>query len=127
MARGVRVTTKGPLYDGTASRAMHDFAEEVERELAQHTENEVQAEVQRVTKHDTGYYKRHIVTERQQDDLAVTDSGVAYGPWLEGVASRNKRSRFKGYSIWRRTIKRMQDEAVPFANKILPKYLGRAT
>lgn len=127
MARSVKVKATGPLFDGTADKAMADFADEIELELAQYTANEVQAEVKRVTQHDTGYYARNIVTERQQDDLAVTDSGVVYGPWLEGVASRNKRSRFKGYSIWRRTIQRMQDEAVPFAEKRLPKYLGRAT
>ena len=50
----------------------------------------------------TGHYRRSI-----HGDLAsslhgrIHDSNVVYGPWLEGVGSRNDTTRFKGYAIFR--------------------------
>jgi len=38
----------------------------------------------------------------------VVDSNVVYGPWLEGVSSRNQATRFKGYAIFRRTRDKLQ-------------------
>lgn len=51
----------------------------------------------------TGYAARHIVNRDLSDQHVITDSGIVYGAWLEGVGSRNfPKTRFKGYSIFRR-------------------------
>jgi hypothetical protein len=40
--------------------------------------------------------------------VELHDSGVVYGPWLEGVGRRNKVSRFKGYSSFRKSLQDLE-------------------
>lgn len=53
----------------------------------------------------TGHYRRNLHTNFDSAGLRalITDGKVIYGPWLEGVSSRNSRTRFKGYASFRRT------------------------
>ena len=99
----VETTMTGPLYDGKARAAVEDFLDETPRELAELGVNEVQSRLGQVLEHPTGHYKSKIVTDRARGDWEVTDGGVTYGPWLEGLSSRNKTSRFKGYQTFRKT------------------------
>ncbi len=42
----------------------------------------------------------------------VHDSGIIYGPWLEGVGSRNfPVTRFKGYSMFRKVAQQIDRKA----------------
>lgn len=121
----VRTSSKGPLFDGTAKNAVAAFQDEAEQTIGDYVVNEIQSELGRVLKNPSGYYKSKIQTNRQSDDNLVSDSGVVYGPWLEGVGSRNKSSRFKGYATFRRVTQRINNQAGQIAEKVLPKYLGR--
>lgn len=123
----MKVTVKqtGPLFDGSASKEVKQAADEMELEIGKQTVNAIQTELGRVLKHPTGYYKSHVQTDRAQNDLAVTDGGVVYGPWLEGVSSRNRSSRFKGYATFRRITQRMQGKVVEIGNKVMSKHIGR--
>ena len=52
----------------------------------------------------TGNYRRNVsgtVTPNLQG--IITDGNVIYGPWLEGISSRNQSTRFKGYATFRKT------------------------
>lgn len=122
---GAQTSINGPLFNGEAQRAIEDFQTEAESTIADYTVNEIQAELGSVLKNPTGYYKSKIQTNRQSDDNIVSDSGVVYGPWLEGVGSRNKSTRFKGYATFRRVTQRISNEVGPIAERVLPKYLGR--
>lgn len=115
----------GPLFDGTADDVMAAFATDVEETIAQQGVNDIRAELHSVLQHPTGRYERNIQTERQADDYVITDGGIVYGPWLEGVSSRNNRSRFKGYSTFRRITQRLDAKAADIAEAVLAKYLGR--
>lgn len=42
------------------------------------------------------------------DEGIIDDGGIIYGPWLEGVGSRNRTTRFKGYRMWRTTLQNME-------------------
>ena len=59
----------------------------------------------------TGHYRRsiHAVTSHLQG--IITDSGVVYGPWLEGVSNRNITTRFKGYASFRRVGETLKGDA----------------
>ena len=64
----------------------------------------------------TGYAARHIVNRDLGSRHVITDSDIVYGAWLEGLGSRNfPRTRFKGYSIFRRTTRDVQNRAVELA------------
>jgi len=55
----------------------------------------------------------------------ISDSGVVYGPWLEGVGSRNQATRFKGYAIFRRTRDKLQRLSRDILDKHVKKALGK--
>jgi hypothetical protein len=60
----------------------------------------------------------------QAHGSVVQDGGVIYGPWLEGVGSRNRTTRFKGYFTFRRTTAQLNVRATPIAEELLHgKYL----
>lgn len=68
----------------------------------------------------TGYAARHIVNRDMGSQHLITDSGIVYGPWLEGVGSRNfPKTRFKGYAIFRRTTKDVDNRAVHIATPVI--------
>ena len=64
-----------------------------------------------------GNYRRNIHGEVQETQGRIDDSGVVYGPWLEGVGSRNATTRFKGYSSFRRTAQKMEELAPEIATR----------
>lgn len=64
-------------------------------------------------KNPTGFYSRHIENRDLGDHHLIHDSGVIYGPWLEGIGSRNYPvTRFPGYEIFRQVAQEMDRRAV---------------
>ena len=55
----------------------------------------------------------------------VWDAGVIYGPWLEGVGSRNQTTRFKGYHAARRTSTALQKQAPRLAQRHIARAMRR--
>lgn len=70
----------------------------------------------------TGHYRLNVHGEVKDGIGRITDGGVTYGPWLEGLSSRNQTSRFKGYSSFRRTQEWLQTQ-VP---KVAEAWIGKA-
>lgn len=119
----VAVRLVGPLFDWRSRRAAARMTERAEREIAQHGVNLIQDRLNEVLRTQTPYYRTMIRTERVRGDLAITDGGVVYGPWLEGVSERNKETRFKGYSTFRRIHRQLQLEAPEITERILTRYV----
>jgi len=80
----------------------------------------------------TGHYRRNVHADmKKASSFAKTtsavgkihDSGVVYGPWLEGTSSRNLSTRFPGYSSFRRT----KDYLDKLSPKILNAHIKKAT
>jgi hypothetical protein len=117
----IDVEKHGPVFDGRAAAAARQFVRAAEEEIADTGVNLVHQELGRVLRHPTGYYESQIRAEGSQ----ITDGGVIYGPWLEGVGSRNKSTRFKGYFTFRRVGQRLDRQAKHIAERVLPKYLRR--
>lgn len=96
------VTTHGPMFAGNfAEMVIERMGQENQRDVAQEGVNRVQAHLGRVLRNPTGYYSSNVTTDNSVAESSVTDSGVVYGPWLEGVSSMNDRTRFKGYHTFR--------------------------
>lgn len=126
MSRDVDIHTSGPVFDGRAERAAHDYARRVDDEVAEYAAKKVRETLHTVLKHPTGYYESHIRTEHRGElHSIVTDGGVVYGPWLEGVGSRNRTTRFKGYRTFRRVRQLVERDAGSIAERILPEYVSR--
>lgn len=55
----------------------------------------------------------------------LDDSRLVYGPWLEGVSSRNESTRFKGYFTFRHTYGQMERRADDIAEKHIRRAIKR--
>ncbi len=118
----VTITAKGPLFDNP-DQVMEDMANAIIQDTLKIGEQRlarafrprpggVFLSVAEAGKGQasTGHYRRslHVV----QTNLAgqIDDSGVVYGPWLEGGRGG---TRFRGYGMFRKTT--------TFLNKQIPK------
>ena len=118
------VTMSGPLFDGRASAALDAYIREAVTEVGEESEDLVRAGTG-VFRNPTGAYASRITTNRMGDRALVTDQNSVYGPWLEGVGSRNATTRFKGYHLWRKATQQAQRQAPGVARRLLPRFVGR--
>lgn len=103
----------GPIVLGLTDPIMSRATVAMADKIAQAGKELIDAELPRVLKNPTGYYQSQIqVTNAHSTNPRVTDGGVIYGPWLEGVGSRNRTTRFKGYSTFRRMRQRLDSQVL---------------
>ena len=121
----IRVSKTGPVFNGMAKKAARDFTREASLEIAQQGQQMWITQLDSSIKVNTGYYTSHIQINRAGNDNTVHDSGVIYGPWLEGTGSRNRTTRFKGYHSMRKVKTRLDRMAPKIAERVLQKYLPR--
>ena len=96
------VITIGPIFDGRAEAELERYVSDLKETLGNEGVNRVRAHLDSVLRHQTGRYVAGVHTDRSVGDLAVRDAQVVYGPWLEGVGSRNSpATRFPGYHTFR--------------------------
>jgi hypothetical protein len=123
---GITYKQIGPIFSpGLTGSITDNFTVEAKQRIAQEGVNLVRAELRHVLKNPTGYYESNVVTDLSISDMAVTDSGVVYGPWLEGVGSRNRTTRFKGYFTFRRMGYKLQGRAADIAQQNMAATLKR--
>ena len=74
----------------------------------------------------TGHYRRSVHGEMQNSMHGrIHDSGVIYGPWLEGVGSRNQTTRFKGYHMFRQAKGELERKIPAIVNRRVAQAVGR--
>ena len=98
----VRVILRGPVLNGQAPPIIKEALGGAISDLT--AEGERQVKLQLFPGHGlvTGHYRRSIHGEVSASlHGRVHDSRVVYGPWLEGVSTRNQATRFKGYFMFR--------------------------
>ncbi len=97
----VQVRLIGPVLNGQSPPIIKDAINNAIGDLV--AEGESKVKVQLYPGHGlvTGHYRRSIHGETFTLRGRIHDSNVIYGPWLEGVSSRNQTSRFKGYAAFR--------------------------
>lgn len=128
----VEFRLSGPVFDGRAADAMTRLAAELQSEVAKRTEDTWQSYMDASfrTQSPNGY-QSDVNIVRRDKDLVVNDgwpeSGREYGPWLEGVGSRNSPvTRFPGYFALRRAFVQVSGEVDGIAGPIVDKYVAEA-
>ncbi len=122
----IRMSGRGALFDGRANMLLRRYADDVEKEVAEYALNLVQFHLASHLKHPTGYYQSQVAIRYRGGDPMVTDGGVIYGPWLEGVGSRNSPvTRFKGYKTFRTVAQVVDRDAGRIADQVWRRYAGR--
>jgi hypothetical protein len=124
MSLRLDVEISGPLVDGRLEHAIVVGLDDALDKTAQRGVDLVRFRLQGVLRHPTGHYESMIQTERAGADRMVTDGGIIYGPWLEGVSERNRTTRFKGYATFRRTVGELDRQAGPIADRAIGDRIG---
>lgn len=109
----VYVRLAGPVVEGRAEAEVETMLVSSVAEVADYTKFEVLMQLHSVLQNPTGHYESQITDQPLQPTLhRIHDNMVIYGPWLEGVGSRNyPRTRFKGYHTFRIVKNRMRGKA----------------
>lgn len=134
MRIGMKVSTSGPVFSGEANRLLEKAAQEAVQELVEMGEQRLDEKlrprpagvflsVQQAQrgKASTGNYRRNVHGMVKRLIGTITDGGVVYGPWLEGISRRNQTTRFKGYAQFRKTRDFLQGKS----RKVLEKHIRR--
>src|SRR3990172_8731549 len=97
-----RTQYNGPLFDLRARREFDRFRDELEEEAAEFTLDHIKDTFHTHFKHPTGYYESNVRIKNGNEVWDGGFGGPVYGPWLEGVGSRNNTTRFRGYHAFRK-------------------------
>jgi hypothetical protein len=130
MANSIHVVARGPLFDGVAKHELPAAVAAVQHEVASYAEYQWQANMYGSFQNATGRYQSHVNIAQRGPDLVVSDgypgSGLLYGPWLEGVGTRNKTTRFKGYFALRRARNSVAQKVPAIAAPVMRAFTARA-
>ena len=137
MSSGVDIKISGPIARGralpllrqAASAGVRDLIEQGEDRLAEVLSPRpkgVYLSVSEAGKNASkGNYRRNLTSLVRNLTGVITDGGVVYGPWLEGLSSRNVTTRFKGYFAFRRTQKWLNDRKASVMDKHMRSFVRR--
>lgn len=119
-------TVKGPLTDGRAERAVEDYRQDLEKVIARRAAALVVRILKQRIKDPTPYYWNQIRALPVGGHWEVVDGNVIYGPWLEGVGSRNAPvTRFKGYHAFKLAGQALDAQAGAIGGNHLRLYIPR--
>lgn len=123
---GINLRLKGAVVEGRGPAIVKAMTEVALEELADYTRYEVLTQLGSVLQHPTGYYESQIVKDPVAPDIySINDSGVIYGPWLEGIGSRNAPvTKFAGYHTFRTVRNRMAQKAHVIAEAAIARQMG---
>lgn len=123
----IDVLMHGPIFDGRAAAAVDTFVDEAVEAVADQAFAEVHRILDHNIKNPTPYYETQIIVENVAEDRVVHDRGIIYGPWLEGVSSRNRETRFKGYAAFRRATQSVERDVPRVIAPALRRLMERAS
>lgn len=118
----LRTRTHGALFDARAHRIFDDFEEDLEEEGAEFALGHIKQTFHASFKRPTGYYESNVRIHNTTTGTEVWDGGYAgpvYGPWLEGVGSRNRTTRFKGYHAFRKAATALEARIEGMGERLL--------
>ncbi|UVS81843.1 hypothetical protein [Actinokineospora sp. UTMC 2448] len=115
----------GPMFDSRGVQVVEDYTAAVELAVADDAAQRWRAGLRGRVRSGTGYYVDHITVDLTTGDPAVTDGGVVYGPWLEGVGDRNASTGWPGYGQRRQAAQQSEARAVDIGERQWPRFAAR--
>ncbi len=132
------VILSGPVFNGRAAMEAHAYCRTTEAAIGQEAEARIKEYLPTQYKYlghsggnpqdnpvppNAGFYESQIHAEQTAEGTVVTDDEVVYGPWLEGVSSRNEAYRFPGYGAFRQVGQQLEIDSLRIAETRLAPYL----
>lgn len=118
----IRTRTQGALFDTRAHRYFEEFEDDLEEEGAEWALSHIRGTFHSSFRRPTGYYESNVEIHNTSSGLEVWDgghTGPVYGPWLEGVGSRNNTTRFKGYHAFRKAAQALEARIEGMGDRLL--------
>jgi len=113
----ITIVKTGPFFDGRAARLTDQMCDDIEQRVAKIGASMIRSELASKLKIETPYYRLQNEARPDPPGWKISDGGVIYGPWLEGIGSRNYPvTRFKGYATYRRTFQAIDRRAQTIAD-----------
>lgn len=120
-----QVTYSGPLFDGRWDAEIGRLLDDCRHEVAAQASAYVHTILDQRIQHPTPYYETQITTTDRADTTVVHDRGVVYGPWLEGVGSRNfPRTRFRGYAAFRTATQQVERDVPRLCRAVVDRFVA---
>ena len=116
------VRTHGALFDQRGPRIMNEYCDDLEEDGAEWALSHIKGTFHTHFKQPTGYYESNVEIHNTTTGTEVWDGGYAgpvYGPWLEGVGSRNNTTRFKGYHAFRKAAMALERRIEGMGERLL--------
>ena len=114
---GFRIIATGKLFNLNSEKKLKSSFEIAITKMAQVTEQRTKKQLYKTHGVVTGHLRRSISGEYLGGLKAQVDAGLArqganvvYASWVEGVSSRNKRTRFKGYQMFENSKNQLAKE-----------------
>lgn len=120
----VKIEVDGLILEDKYRQILDEAIDQMLLEISDEGEKQLHTIMHSSFRNATGYFESKITT-MVRDKEVIIDDPVIYGPWLEGVGSRNKKSRFKGYNMFRRATQQLERTAEGIAERVLSKYVER--
>lgn len=116
----------GALLTGNPVPVIDRFITDVVWEVGAQALADVHQVLDRSIRNPTPFYETQLMSERMAPDrVMVHDQDVVYGPWLEGVGSRNKTTKFKGYKAFRLTRQQLGRKIPRLVHPFLEQLIRR--
>lgn len=123
MAASADVILSGPIFATDGGRAADRLIEDLTWEVGGQAEANVHLFLDQSLVDPTPYYETQITRQRLVPDVVVHDRAIIYGPWLEGVSSRNQTTRFKGYASFRRATQQTEREVPGLVEPVVDRWV----
>lgn len=122
----ITIKSKGPVFDSRIDTLIDQALDSAEQKLAKTALQRLRGMFRAHFRHPTGHYESQVHIEEFGMGYTVTDGGMVYGPWLEGVSLRNAETRFKGYSSFRKVRDTIDGDATVVTEHEVALRLGSA-
>lgn len=120
----IDIDRHGPLFDGRADHEIDQMLHDARQQVAQQGLANWQQYLDRSIKHPTPYYETQVNIAEHGDEFLINDRDIVYGPWLEGVGSRNfPRTRFKGYASLRKAFALLETQAGMLIARVVARFI----
>jgi hypothetical protein len=129
MAGTTRVKVSGPLFDGRAEEAARRMCEDITAKTSAQAAAIIRSKAKRFNKSGrgkTGQAADHVKLRQVEMVATITglsETGVTWWPWLEGVSKRNESTRFRGYHTFRMASAIARKQIRTTAKKLMASYL----
>lgn len=118
------IVKSGPVFDGRAAKQLDNACDEIGRRVATLGAATIRTTQHATFKNETPYYRLQNEARKFPPNWEIWDRGVIYGPWLEGIGSRNfPKTRFRGYAIYRRTTQVIDRRAGNIAEYTIREFI----